>query len=43
MLESLNELIEDHKDNLDVLDELSPESFKWLYESLLKNLIVIQE
>lgn len=43
MLESLNELIEDHKDNLEVLDCLTPESFKNLYVSLVTSLVGIQE
>lgn len=38
----LNELIEEHEFNLEALDELTPESFKNLYVSLLTSLIEIK-
>ena len=43
MNEELNELINEHADNLEVLDCLSPESFKNLYISLVTNLLEITE
>ena len=41
MKNELEELIEEHKENLDILDDISQQSFKSLYVSLLKNLIWI--
>lgn len=43
MLENLNELINEHAENLEVLDCLTPESFKNLYVSLVTSLVGIQE
>lgn len=42
-MEELNELLEEHRGNLEALDFLTPESFKNLYVSLVLSLIEIQE
>lgn len=42
MIYELNELIEEHECNLEMLEYLTPESFKNLYVSLLTSLIEIK-
>ena len=42
-MDNLNELLEEHAPNLDVLDSLTLESFRNLYVSLVVSLIEIQE
>ena len=42
MNERISDLIEEHKPNLDNPD-ITTESFKYLYESLVKDLIQIKE
>lgn len=42
MKKRINELLENHKPNLNVLDDITPNSIKYLYESLVEELVEIQ-
>lgn len=43
MNEELKEVIEEHKVNLDFLDQIHPDSVGYLYESLVKQLVNMKE
>ena len=42
-MDELKELLEEHVENLEMIDVISNESFKYLYKSLVVALIGIQE
>lgn len=43
MNEELKEVIEEHKFNLEVLDQIHPDSIGYLYKSLVQQLVDMKE